>query len=152
MRTFSVGIYLALSPWIHDYRLIWTNQMNFHQHALIKYQQSQRLNIPNVGIEISKTQSICIFIFFHSFIIALSKPVRHFIAASSSELTAFISRDGYWNCLNITLGLEAGKSEVIAIDAVESDVDDKISLYVALAVAEVSPPMDDVYSMAQKYS
>ncbi|KAF1798074.1 hypothetical protein FB192DRAFT_1397602 [Mucor lusitanicus] len=68
----------------------------------------------------------------------LSKPVRHFIAASSSELTAFISRDGYWNCLNITLGLEAGKSEVIAIDAVESGVDDKISLFVALAVAEKS--------------
>ncbi|CAO3608654.1 unnamed protein product [Mucor fragilis] len=68
----------------------------------------------------------------------LSKPVRHFIAASSSEITAFISRDGYWNCLNITLGLEAGKSEVIAIDAVESNVDDKISLYVALAVAEKS--------------
>ncbi|CAO0799587.1 unnamed protein product [Mucor circinelloides] len=67
-----------------------------------------------------------------------SKPVRHFIAASSSELTAFISRDGYWNCLNITLGLEAGKSEVIAIDAVESLVDDKISLFVALAVAEKS--------------
>ncbi|KAL9559228.1 hypothetical protein MBANPS3_000545 [Mucor bainieri] len=66
----------------------------------------------------------------------LPKPVRHFIAASSSELTAFISRDGYWNCLNITLGLEAGKSEVIAIDAVESSVDDKISLFVALAVAE----------------
>ncbi|CEP14747.1 hypothetical protein [Parasitella parasitica] len=67
----------------------------------------------------------------------LSKPVRHFIAASSSELTAFISRDGYWNCLCITLGLEAGKSEVIAIDAVESSLDDKISLFVALALAEV---------------
>ncbi|KAI8640405.1 hypothetical protein BD408DRAFT_348079 [Parasitella parasitica] len=68
----------------------------------------------------------------------LSKPVRHFLAASLSELTAFISRDGYWNCLCISLGLEAGKSEVIAIDAVESSVDDKISLFVALAVAEVS--------------
>ncbi|GAA5815474.1 hypothetical protein MFLAVUS_008986 [Mucor flavus] len=66
----------------------------------------------------------------------LSKPVRHFIAASSSELTAFISRDGYWNCLCITLGLEAGKSEVIAIDAVEETCDDKIKLLVALAVAE----------------
>ncbi|KAI7890844.1 uncharacterized protein EV154DRAFT_421460 [Mucor mucedo] len=66
----------------------------------------------------------------------LSKPVRHFIAASSSELTAFISRDGYWNCLCITLGLEAGKSEVIAIDAVEEN-QDKIKLLVALAVAEV---------------
>lgn len=71
------------------------------------------------------------------FTVAFSKPVRHFIAASSSELTAFISRDGYWNCLNITLGLEAGKSEVIAIDAVESLLDDEISLFVALAVAEV---------------
>ncbi|KAI9254913.1 hypothetical protein EDC94DRAFT_636285 [Helicostylum pulchrum] len=66
----------------------------------------------------------------------LSKPVRHFIAASSSELTAFISRDGYWNCLCITLGLEAGKSEVIAIDAVEETCDDKIKLLIALAVAE----------------
>lgn len=71
-------------------------------------------------------------------LLALSKPVRHFIAASSSELTAFISRDGYWNCLCITLGLEAGKSEVIAIDAVEETThDDKIKLLVALAVAEV---------------
>lgn len=66
----------------------------------------------------------------------LAKPVRHFIAASSSELTAFISRDGYWNCLNITLGLEAGKSEVIAIDAVEETRDGKIKILVALAVAE----------------
>lgn len=84
-----------------------------------------------------------------SYVKALSKPVRHFIAASSSELTAFISRDGYWNCLCITLGLEAGKSEVIAIDAVESSVDNKISLFVALAVAEVECLqyiITDVYS------
>lgn len=67
----------------------------------------------------------------------LSKPFRHFIAASSSELTAFISRDGYWNCLCINLGLEAGKSEVIAIDAVEATIDDSIKLFIALVVAEV---------------
>ncbi|EIE81593.1 hypothetical protein RO3G_06298 [Rhizopus delemar RA 99-880] len=66
----------------------------------------------------------------------LPKPVRHFIAASSSELTAFISRDGYWNCLNIFLGLEAGRSEVIAIDAVEETIDGKIKILLALAVAE----------------
>ncbi|KAG2215170.1 hypothetical protein INT46_001446 [Mucor plumbeus] len=78
----------------------------------------------------------------------LSKPVRHFIAASSSELTAFISRDGYWNCLCITLGLEAGKSEVIAIDAVESSVDDKISLFVALAVAEKSEEDNEELSLS----
>ncbi|KAI9256970.1 hypothetical protein BY458DRAFT_422674, partial [Sporodiniella umbellata] len=42
----------------------------------------------------------------------LAVPARHFIAASSSELTAFISRDGYWNCLNIFLGLEAGNRHI----------------------------------------
>ncbi|KAI9470838.1 MAG: hypothetical protein EXX96DRAFT_370372 [Benjaminiella poitrasii] len=66
----------------------------------------------------------------------LLKPIRHFIAASSSELSAYITRDGYWNCLCITLGLEVGKSEVIAIDAVEATIDDKIKLFIALAVAE----------------
>jgi hypothetical protein len=35
------------------------------------------------------------------------------------------------------LGLEAGKSEVIAIDAIEEN-EDKIKLLVALAVAEVN--------------
>ncbi|KAG1462173.1 hypothetical protein G6F56_005572 [Rhizopus delemar] len=65
----------------------------------------------------------------------LSLPVRHFIAASSSELTAFISRDGYWNCLNISLGLEAGRSEVIAIDAVEETNEDEIKVLLALASA-----------------
>lgn len=74
--------------------------------------------------------------------------MRHFIAASSSELTAFISRDGYWNCLCITLGLEAGKSEVIAIDAVEATMDDKIKLFIALAVAEKSEDDADIsYSL-----
>lgn len=52
-------------------------------------------------------------------------------------MTAFISRDGYWNCLCIKLGLDAGKSEVISIDAVEATVDGKIQVYLALAVAEV---------------
>ncbi|KAI7900813.1 uncharacterized protein BX663DRAFT_488127 [Cokeromyces recurvatus] len=66
----------------------------------------------------------------------LLKPVRHFIAASSSEVSAYITRDGYWNCLCIALGLEAGKSEVIAIDAVEATINDKIKLFIALAVAE----------------
>ncbi|KAI8986427.1 hypothetical protein BDB01DRAFT_785614 [Pilobolus umbonatus] len=65
-----------------------------------------------------------------------TKPVKHFIAASSSELTAFISRDGYWNCLCINLGLEAGKSELIAIDAVEESHENDIKLLLALAVAE----------------
>ncbi|ORE16679.1 hypothetical protein BCV71DRAFT_183019 [Rhizopus microsporus] len=67
----------------------------------------------------------------------LSKPIRHFIAASSSEITAFISRDGYWNCLNISLGLEAGRTEVIAIDCVEEKTGDEIKTLLALAIAEV---------------
>ncbi|KAL4210206.1 hypothetical protein AB4K20DRAFT_1969538 [Rhizopus microsporus] len=66
----------------------------------------------------------------------LSKPIRHFIAASSSEITAFISRDGYWNCLNISLGLEAGRTEVIAIDCVEEKTGDEIKTLLALAIAE----------------
>ncbi len=53
------------------------------------------------------------------FSLVLPKPVRHFIAASSSELTAFISRDGYWNCLNIFLGLEAGKNKRIVEKSIE---------------------------------
>jgi hypothetical protein len=52
-------------------------------------------------------------------------------------VTAFISRDGYWNCLCIKLGLDAGKSEIIAIDAVEATIDEKIKVFLALAVAEV---------------
>jgi hypothetical protein len=68
----------------------------------------------------------------------LQKPVGHFIAASSSELTAFISRDGYWACLGINLNLEAGKAEVIALDTAEEySSQDDIKLLVALAVAEV---------------
>lgn len=78
-------------------------------------------------------------------ILALSKPVRHFIAASSSELTAFISRDGYWNCLCVTLGLEAGKAEIIAIDAVETTLNDSIKLFIALAVAEVKHPHKTIF-------
>ncbi|KAI9307950.1 hypothetical protein BJ944DRAFT_261134 [Cunninghamella echinulata] len=61
------------------------------------------------------------------------------IAASASELTAFISNDGYWNCICLNLDLQAGKSEVIAIDAVElrdKEKDDDIRIVVALAVAQ----------------
>ncbi|RCH91071.1 hypothetical protein CU097_006189 [Rhizopus azygosporus] len=68
----------------------------------------------------------------------LSKPIRHFIAASSSEITAFISRDGYWNCLNISLDLEAGRTEVIAIDCVEEKTGDEIKTLLALAITESS--------------
>ncbi|RCH94757.1 hypothetical protein CU098_009881, partial [Rhizopus stolonifer] len=67
----------------------------------------------------------------------LSKPVRHFIVTSSSEITAFISRDGYWNCLSIDVGIDSGKTEIISIDAVESiGKDNKAKLFLALAVAE----------------
>ncbi|KAI8369752.1 hypothetical protein BD560DRAFT_454638 [Blakeslea trispora] len=68
----------------------------------------------------------------------LTKPVRHFLAASFSEISAFISRDGYWNCLSIDVGLVSGQSEVIAMDAVESiGLDHKIKLFLCLAVAEL---------------
>ncbi|KAI8981841.1 hypothetical protein BDF20DRAFT_818722 [Mycotypha africana] len=67
----------------------------------------------------------------------LSKPVRHFLAASTSELTAFLSRDGYWNCLYVDLcDIEPGKSDVIAVDAIETTIDGDIKLYIALATAD----------------
>ncbi|KAI8370823.1 hypothetical protein EDC96DRAFT_94264 [Choanephora cucurbitarum] len=69
----------------------------------------------------------------------LIKPARHFLAASFSEISAFVSRDGYWNCFSIDVGLVSGQSEVIAIDAVESmGSDHKIKLLLCLAVAEKS--------------
>ncbi|KAI8149190.1 hypothetical protein BJV82DRAFT_590977 [Fennellomyces sp. T-0311] len=74
---------------------------------------------------------------------ALKKPVRHLLSASASEIVAFISRDGYWNSLNIALGLEAGKSEIIAIDIAE--VQNKI--YLAIAVAEKDDSDEFQYSL-----
>ncbi|KAF7724748.1 hypothetical protein EC973_000776 [Apophysomyces ossiformis] len=66
----------------------------------------------------------------------LARPVRHFFSASAAELTAFISRDGYWNCLCVGLGLEAGKSEIIAVDVVEDHVDHTAHLLIAVALVE----------------
>ncbi|KAL0090786.1 hypothetical protein J3Q64DRAFT_1707039 [Phycomyces blakesleeanus] len=65
----------------------------------------------------------------------LGRKVRHFMTASAAELTAFVSMDGYWNYVCIPVGLEAGKSEVIAMDVFEEH-SDKSRFVVALAVAE----------------
>ncbi|KAG2225285.1 hypothetical protein INT45_001509 [Circinella minor] len=62
----------------------------------------------------------------------LKTPIRHLLSASASEIVAFISRDGYWNSLNIALGLEPGKTEIIAMDTVEV----KEKIYLCIAVAE----------------
>lgn len=64
----------------------------------------------------------------------LKTPVRHLIAASSSEMVGMASRDGYWNSLHMALGLTMGRHEMIAMDAVEEG--DRI--LVAVAIAEVS--------------
>ncbi|ORX45716.1 hypothetical protein DM01DRAFT_1410918 [Hesseltinella vesiculosa] len=68
----------------------------------------------------------------------LSKPRQHLITASASELTVFISNDGHWNCLCLDLGLFAGKSEVISIDAFETEDPDQDDQYLifGMAVAE----------------
>ena len=63
----------------------------------------------------------------------LKTPVRHLIAASSSEMMGMASRDGYWNSLHMGLGLTMGRHEMIAMDAVEEG--DRI--LVAVAIAEV---------------
>lgn len=111
--------------------------MRFHPLRLINYPKSLHLNIPNVKNLYAVAAYISSKKLNPCFFAALPKPVRHFIAASASEVTAFISRDGYWNCLGIKLGLDAGKAEIISIDAVEARVDQKIKVYLALAVAEV---------------
>ncbi|SAM02589.1 hypothetical protein [Absidia glauca] len=67
----------------------------------------------------------------------LPKPRHHLITASASELTAFIANDGYWNCICLDLGLETGKSEVIALDTMElGNGEDDIRVAVVIAVAQ----------------
>ncbi|KAI8381032.1 uncharacterized protein BYT42DRAFT_289604 [Radiomyces spectabilis] len=71
------------------------------------------------------------------------RSLRHLFAASTSELTAFISRDGYWSSICVGLGLEAGKSEIISIDVVEEHRHDKIRFMLAVAVAEKADTDND---------
>ncbi|ORZ16861.1 hypothetical protein BCR42DRAFT_413343 [Absidia repens] len=74
----------------------------------------------------------------------LPKPRCHMITASASELTAFIANDGYWNCIWLDLGLEAGKSEVIAVDAMELGTeDDGIRIAVVIAVGQKTDPENE---------
>lgn len=70
------------------------------------------------------------------------------------DVNAFVSKDGYWNSLELNLGLESGnvssrtmeymltfylgKTEVIAVDIVElQETENDVYLIIALAVAEV---------------
>ncbi|CDS14020.1 hypothetical protein LRAMOSA06191 [Lichtheimia ramosa] len=73
----------------------------------------------------------------------LKTPVRHLIAASSSEMVGMASRDGYWNSLHMALGLTMGRHEMIAMDAVEEG--DRI--LVAVAIAEKEPNDTFQYSL-----
>ncbi|KAI7868020.1 hypothetical protein BDF14DRAFT_1725381 [Spinellus fusiger] len=66
----------------------------------------------------------------------LGQSVRHFMTVSAAELSVFVSRDGYWNSLCIPVGLEAGKSQVIAMDVFEEHTD-TMRFVVALAVSQV---------------
>ncbi|CAO3625427.1 unnamed protein product [Cunninghamella blakesleeana] len=78
----------------------------------------------------------------------LTKQRRHMIAASASELTAFISNDGYWNCICLNLDLQAGKSEVISIDAVELRDNDETRIVVALALAQKTDTDNELSGVA----
>ncbi|ORZ01117.1 hypothetical protein BCR43DRAFT_522020 [Syncephalastrum racemosum] len=69
----------------------------------------------------------------------LKKPVRHLVAASASEMTSHLSRDGYWTSLHLDLGLEAGQVEIIAVDAVETE-SAAPTVLLAIAVAERHDP------------
>ncbi|KAI9258231.1 hypothetical protein BDA99DRAFT_515634 [Phascolomyces articulosus] len=73
----------------------------------------------------------------------LKKPIRHLLSASASEVVAFVSRDGYWNSLNIGLGLEPGKTEIIAVDAIEV----KEKIYLCVAVAEKQGNDEFLYNL-----
>ncbi|KAI8070345.1 hypothetical protein BC940DRAFT_295869 [Gongronella butleri] len=79
----------------------------------------------------------------------LAKPRNHLITASAAELTAFVANNGYWNCLCLSMDLEAGKSEVISIDAVEVDGpgDSDLRIILAMAVAEKQDADADGYGV-----
>ncbi|KAL1933395.1 hypothetical protein VTP01DRAFT_7485 [Rhizomucor pusillus] len=78
----------------------------------------------------------------------LDKPVRHLLAISMMDVNAFVSKDGYWNSLELNLGLESGKTEVIAVDIVElQETENDVYLIIALAVAEHQSDNEYKYSL-----
>lgn len=48
------------------------------------------------------------FVFNEGIQAVLENPVRHLLTASIQDINALVSRDGYWNSLDLNLGLEAG--------------------------------------------
>ncbi|RUS17014.1 hypothetical protein BC937DRAFT_90532 [Endogone sp. FLAS-F59071] len=53
----------------------------------------------------------------------LQTPRQHAVVASTNEVTALISAEGYWSTLTIPLNHETGKLEIISVDAFERTVD-----------------------------